>query len=194
MKKTLKLALILAVSVVAITGCDLIEKAKNAVGQGAENVSAKLDEGSSDTTSSYRKLMGINDSVAEKLQAKENGDSVTPQPNNGLTPVYMGMWGKVGGTGFLFDMDGTTGSYIPYDMADAKEYGARRQLKLVSYDDDSGKCVINAYLEGKYIGQFSGVFVEDKIESDEGDFFVQSYNGVFTSVKGARLDFTFYYD
>lgn len=193
MKKIVKITFILVFAVVAITGCDFIEKAKNAVGQSAENVSEKVDGGPSDATS-YRKMMGINDSVAEKLQAKENSDSVTPQPNNGLTPVYMGMWGKVGGTGFLFDMDGTTGSYIPYDIAEAKEYGARRQLKLVSYDDDSGKCVINAYLEGKYIGQFSGVFVEDKIESDDGDFYVQSYNGVFTSVKGARLDFTFHYD
>lgn len=193
MKKSIKLALILAVAVVAITGCDFIEKAKNVVGQGGENVSDTLNEGVADSVS-FRKMMKINDSIAEKLQ--EESDSVTTEPvKNGLTPVYMGMWGRVGGTGFLFDMDGTIGSYIPYDIAEAKEYGARRQLKLVSYNPNDGKCVINAYLQGKYIGQFSGVFYEEEIEKDEdGSFVVQSYNGIFTSVKGAKLEFSFHFD
>ena len=112
-----------------------------------------------------------------------------------LHPVYMGVWGNVGGTGFNFDMDGTTGSYIPYDFAEGKEYGARRQLKLVSYNPRNGKCVINAFLQGKYIGQFDGTFEEDEVEIDEhNSHTIQAYNGIFTSVKGAKLDFHFHFD
>ena len=118
----------------------------------------------------------------------------TPQEKTKLTPVYMGVWGNVGGTGFNFDMDGTKGSYIPYDMVEAKEYGERRQLELVSYDPKSGKCVINAFLKGKYIGQFSGTFNEEEVEMEEGSYTYQNYEGVFTSVKGAKLDFHFHYD
>lgn len=107
----------------------------------------------------------------------------------------MSMWGHAGETGFLFDMDGTTGSYIPYDMAQAKEYGERRQLKLVSYNPTDGACVINAYLRGKYIGQFRGTFNEEDIEMDDGgSHYVQAYGGVFTSAKGAKVDFSFYFD
>ena len=112
-----------------------------------------------------------------------------------LHPVYMGMWGNCGGTGFMFDMNGTKGSYIPYDMAEAKEYGARRQLELVSYDLSNGMCTINAFLKGKYIGQFQGIFEEEEVEFDENNSnTLQSYHGIFTSVNGAKLDFHFHCD
>ena len=112
-----------------------------------------------------------------------------------LHPVHMGVWGHVGGTGVNFDMNGTTGSYIPYDIAEAKEYGARRQLKLVSYDPKSGHCVINAYLHGKYIGQFDGTFMEEEGETDDGGtYFLQAYNGLFKSVKGDKLEFNMHFD
>ena len=112
-----------------------------------------------------------------------------------LTPVYMGLWGNVGDTGFLFDMNGTTGSYIPYNMGEGKEYGERRELKLVSYNNRTGYCKINAYLKGKYIGQFEGTFEEDEVDMGDGESkTMQAYNGIFTSVKGAKLDFFFYFD
>ena len=107
----------------------------------------------------------------------------------------MGVWGSVGGTGFMLDMNGTEGSYIPYDIAEAKEYGERRQLKLVAYDPKSGRCVINAYLKGKYIGQFEGIFEEAEHTTDDGDTYTfQAYNGIFTSEKGAKLEFHFHFD
>ena len=112
-----------------------------------------------------------------------------------LHPVYMGVWGGVGGTGFMFDMNGTEGSYIPYDMAEAKEYGERRQLKLVSYDPKDGTCIINAYLKGKYIGQFKGTFEESELKMEDGGTYTyQAYDGIFTSAKGAKLDFHFHFD
>ncbi len=118
-----------------------------------------------------------------------------PKKKKPLTPVYMGVWGYVGGTTFLFDMNGLTGSYIPYDMAEAKEYGQRRQLKLISYDPKSGACVINAYLNDSYIGQFKGTFVEEEVEKDDGDSYgYQYYHGVFISVKGDELKFSFHFD
>lgn len=112
-----------------------------------------------------------------------------------LTPVYMGLWGNVGGTTFLFDMNGTTGSYIPYDMGKGSEYGERRQLKLVSYNPKTGKCVIKAYLKGSYIGQFNGIFNEETVDKGDGDVMtLQSYTGDFTSVKGGKLHFFLYFD
>lgn len=121
--------------------------------------------------------------------------SEAPKGKNQPHSVYMGVWGMVGGTGVNFDMDGTTGSYIPYDLAEAKEYGARRQLKLVSYDPKSGTCVINAYLNGKYIGQFDGIFEEYEGKTDDGgDYFLQAYNGIFKSVKGDKLEFHLHFD
>lgn len=136
---------------------------------------------------SFRKVMNVRDTVKQDSVAQES-----PKKQEG---VYMSMWGHAGETGFLFDMDGTTGSYIPYDMAQAKEYGERRQLKLVSYNPTDGACVINAYLRGKYIGQFRGTFNEEDIEMDDGgSHYVQAYGGVFTSAKGAKVDFSFYFD
>ncbi len=127
-------------------------------------------------------------------------DSVSDVPvqaaaKSSLTPVYMGVWGNVGGTGFLLDMDGLTGSYIPYDMGEGKEYGQRRKLELVSYDPNNGKCIINAFLNKKYIGQFDGVFMDDEFEDDEGNTHgVQSFDGIFKSVNGSKLDFHFHFD
>lgn len=110
-------------------------------------------------------------------------------------PIHMGVWGNCGGTGFLFDMNGTKGSYIPYDIAEAKEYGARRDLELVSYTPKDGKCVINAFLQGKFIGQFKGIFKEEEVQVGENTSnLIQSYDGIFTSVNGAKLDFHFHYD
>ena len=115
--------------------------------------------------------------------------------SNSLQPVYMSVWGMVGGTSFLFDMDGIFGSYVPYDMSKGKEYGQRRQLRLISYDPRTGNCVIDAYLNDKYIGQFKGIFEEVEAEADDGgSHFGQMYNGIFTSVKGAKLDFNFHFD
>ena len=130
----------------------------------------------------------VKDSAAEKAE-----QAVTDKQK--IVPIKMSLWGNVGGTSFLFDMNGTEGSYIPFDMEKDKVYGARRQLKLVSYNPKDGKCVINAYLKGDYIGQFDGVLTEDKIDLGGGDSkFVQSYCGFFTSAKGARLKFDLYYD
>lgn len=187
-------------------GCDNKNKSES----GKENVSvdksinesadaAKL---SSDTAA----VLKVAENASENANESEDENANEKQEANeasaagggsegGLHPVYMGVWGGVGGTGFMFDMNGTTGSYIPYDLAEAKEYGERRQLKLVSYDPKSGLCIINAYLKGKYIGQFKGTFEEAEVEMDEGGTYsYQAYAGVFTSEKGAKLNFNFHFD
>lgn len=190
------------------TGCDN----KNKSGSGQENVSVDksisekvdVEKQGSDTAKVSKAVESVNKDVKVSENAnekdKENHEAkeasfVGGGSKEGLHPVYMGVWGGVGGTGFLFDMNGTTGSYIPYDMAEAKEYGERRQLKLVSYDPKSGLCIINAYLKGKYIGQFKGTFEEAEVEMDGGgSHSYQAYSGVFTSEKGAKLNFNFHFD
>ena len=126
----------------------------------------------------------------EKVEKVEKVEEVSTVTEPELQTVQMSMWGYAGETNFNFDMNGTTGSYIPYDFAQGKEHGARRQLKLVSYNPKNGRCIINAYLKGKYIGQFDGIFKEEEI----GEHFLQSYQGKFISVNGAKLDFQFHYD
>ena len=189
-------------------GCDN----KNKSGSGQENISvnnsinesADAEKLGSDTAKVSKAVESVNEDVKvnenanekdkENQEAKE-ASSAGEGSKEGVHPVYMGVWGGVGGTGFMFDMNGTTGSYIPYDMAEGKEYGERRQLKLLSYDPKSGLCIINAYLKGKYIGQFKGTFEEAEVEMDEGgSYSYQAYTGVFTSVKGAKLNFNFHFD
>lgn len=189
-------------------GCDN----KNKSGSGQENVSVDksisekvdVEKLGSDTAKVSKAVESVNEDVKvsenanekdkENQEAKE-ASSAGEGSKEGVHPVYMGVWGGVGGTGFMLDMNGTTGSYIPYDMAEAKEYGERRQLKLVSYDPKSGLCIINAYLKGKYIGQFKGTFEEEEVKMDEGgSYSYQAYSGVFTSEKGAKLNFNFHFD
>jgi hypothetical protein len=189
-------------------GCDN----KNKSGSGQENVSvnnsinesAEAEKLSSDSAAGSKTVQSVNEDVKvnesdnekdkENQEAKE-ASSAGEGSKEGVHPVFMGVWGGVGGTGFMLDMNGTTGSYIPYDMAEAKEYGERRQLKLVSYDSKSGLCIINAYLKGKYIGQFKGTFEEAEVKMDGGgSYSYQAYSGVFTSEKGAKLNFNFHFD
>lgn len=199
---------ILLLGATLFAGCDN----KNKSASGKEGVSvdksisdnadmAKLSSGTatvSKTVENVNENVDVSESANEK--DKENHETKKASPTDGVSqdglhPVYMGVWGGVGGTGFMFDMNGTTGSYIPYDMAEGKEYGERRQLKLLSYDPKSGLCIINAYLKGKYIGQFKGTFEEAEVETDEGgSYSYQAYTGVFTSVKGAKLNFNFHFD
>ena len=180
-----------------LSGCnDKKEEAKNPASTPATEVNGKSQQTITDSKDAADAAAPADTLATEKAEeASSQLVSETPKERNQLHPVYMGVWGVVGGTGVNFDMDGTTGSYIPYDIAEAKEYGARRQLKLVSYDPKSGSCVINAYLNGKYIGQFDGIFEEYEGKTDDGgDYFMQAYNGIFKSVKGDKLKFNFHFD
>ena len=81
--------------------------------------------------------------------------------------------GKVGGEAEI-EMDGNKGwCRMAHD-------NAKRTLELISYNSESGKCILNAYLNGKNIGKFDGTY--------NGD----SYIGIFESVKGVKLDFVFH--
>ena len=163
----------------------------------------KKEEAMSQETPFASQVQEVSEAVPEKEATEteqqdafsEESSQEMPQKPASPHPVHMGLWGSCGGTGFLFDMNGTKGSYIPYDMAEAREYGERRQLELVSYNPSDGICTINAFLKGKYIGQFQGIFEEEEVEVDEHTtHLIQAYNGIFTSVNGAKLDFHFHYD
>ena len=180
-----------------LSGCnDKKEEAKDQTSTPATEVNGKSQQTITDSKDAADVAVTSDTLATEEAEAAPSQlASEASKEKNRLHPVYMGVWGVVGGTGVNFDMDGTTGSYIPYDFAEAKEYGARRQLKLVSYDPKSGSCVINAYLNGKYIGQFDGIFEEYEGKTDDGgDYFMQAYNGIFKSVKGDKLKFNFHFD
>ena len=107
--------------------------------------------------------------------------------------VYMGLFGSIGDSEQVdFEMNGTTGWYT-YQRQGVT--GPKRTLKLKSYNNKTGRCVIDAYLKGKYIGCFDGNFFEDEVDMGDGETkVVQSYGGVFTSAKGVKVDFSLYID
>ena len=189
--------LILFISTILLTSCDnKKEEAKDSQATPTATVEEKATESKSENTLTTEENIQSQDiAPVEEVQEAdqdalpENNTTKTVEKESGLHPVHMSMWGNAGGTTFNFDMNGKTGSYIPYDFAEGKEYGARRQLRLVSYSPKDGRCVINAYLKGKYIGRFDGIFFEE-----DGEHFLQSYHGIFYSVNGAKLDFNFHFD
>lgn len=76
------------------------------------------------------------------------------------------------GRRMTFDINGNTGSY-QFSGTD----NVLRTLRLESYNPGSGRLVMKAYLRGRYIGKFSGIY--------DGS----SYNCTFISVKGARINY-----
>jgi len=116
-----------------------------------------------------------NESSVPELSEEEQGNNTTPKT------IKMSLSGIVGGEA-EFVMEGATGWYrMTYEGADK----TKRTLELDSYDPKNNNCVINAYLRGKYIGRFVGTIKNDNYKVDK-------YEGIFESVKGAKLDFKFY--
>ena len=104
------------------------------------------------------------------------------------TKVYMGLWGNIGETACPdFTMEGQTGYYVLNGQEKA-----RRTLKLKSYDKKTGRCVIDAYFKGKYIGKFDGVYTEEYVP--EIDSYICVYNCKFISVNGTELNCYLYID
>ena len=80
--------------------------------------------------------------------------------------IYMALCGTIGEAQCKeFRMDGSTGSYtfIGVDKA-------RRTLVLQQYNKRSGKCRIEAFLNGKYIGLFDGIYEKDSSHLFKGKF------------------------
>ena len=130
------------------------------------------------------------ESKAEEQSAEKEVEKTTPSSSDG---VYMGLWGQIGDSENVdFEMNGTTG-YYSYERNG--QNSGRRTLKLVSYDNRTGRCVIEAFSNGKSIGKFDGQFNEIDVEDDEGEHhYGQSYAGKFTSTNGTVLDFSMYAD
>ncbi len=105
----------------------------------------------------------------------------------------MSLWGTIGDSGDVdFEMEGTTG-YYSYSRKGSES--GRRTLKLESYDEKSGRCILGAYYQGEYIGKFDGIFNNIDNVDDEGEHhYGQSYQGKFLSVKGVEIDFYLYAD
>ena len=192
---------LLALISIFLTSCDSKKETSDSASENAVETQApatKADAVADLSTEADQE--GITEEPASEEATVEEEEEITkeslentPAKPSSQNAVYMGMWGYCGGTNFLFDMDGAEGHYRPWDGS--KEYGETRQLKLVSYNPKSGKCVINAYLKKKYIGQFDGIFEEAENEDDEGGtHYFQAYNGIFKSVNGSKLEFHFHYD
>lgn len=129
--------------------------------------------------------------VEEQSAQKEVKETaVAPSSSEG---VYMGLWGQIGDSENVdFEMNGTSG-YYSYERNG--QNSGRRTLKLVSYDKRTGRCVIEAFSNGKSIGKFDGKFNEVEVEDDEGELhYGQSYAGKFTSTNGTVLEFSMYAD
>lgn len=134
------------------------------------------------------------DTVSDSGIGEDGVESVDEITDASSTPeVYMSLWGSIGDSEEVdFEMDGTTGWYS-YTRKGVK--GPKRTLKLKSFDNLSRRCIIDAYLDGKYIGNFNGIFISDEVDMGDGDTkAIQTYDGVFNSVKGLKIDFYLYID
>ena len=91
--------------------------------------------------------------------------------SNGDSALNIVLHGTIGGdAASTFILNGQEGSYI--------FVGASRQAKLVSYDPQTGKLVVDAYLNGSKIGFFDGIYANGR------------YKGIFKNTNnGAKLEF-----
>ena len=107
--------------------------------------------------------------------------------------IKMSLWGEIGDSDDVdFELEGNTG-YYTYTRNGTKS--SKRTLAIDSYDKETGRCILNAYLDDKNIGKFDGVYKEEEVDMGDGEFkTVQSYQGIFTSVNGVKLDFSLYND
>ncbi len=120
-----------------------------------------------------------NESSIDQISSIEEDEIA---PSNTHSSVNMRLSGKIGGEA-VFVMEGNSGWYqMTYEGADK----VKRSLELESYSPEDNNCSINAYLRDKYIGKFVGVL------SLNNESKVEKYEGVFESVKGAKVDFTLY--
>lgn len=116
--------------------------------------------------------------------------ATTPVVAERVDDVFMNLWGSIGDSQAQdFVVEGKSGWYT------LNSDSLKRTLEVTSYNSDSGRCVLNAYLNGQYIGKFSGVFKSEDVEIGDGEMkTVQSYSGTFESAKGAKLEFYLYID
>lgn len=131
-------------------------------------------------------------------QSQPAPESSAPEPTRALPAqadegVFMSLWGNIGDGGDVdFEMDGHSGWYAYSRQGQRAD---RRELTLNSYDPATGKCLIDAFLNGSYIGTFDGTFDETHLVSDNGaEHTFSSYRGHFRSVKGVNIDFNLYAD
>lgn len=119
--------------------------------------------------------------VEESIMSEGSKESES-SPISAQIPLAMKLSGKIGGEA-EFVMEGNNGWYrMTYDGADR----TKRSLELDSYNSDNNDCIINAYLNNKYIGKFVGVITRGNNNQ------VDKYKGIFESVKGAKVDFYLY--
>lgn len=120
-----------------------------------------------------------NESSIDQVSSIEEDEIAS---SNKHSSVNMRLSGKIGGEA-VFVMEGNSGWYqMTYEGADK----VKRSLELESYSPEDNNCSINAYLRDKYIGKFVGVL------SLNNESKVEKYEGVFESVKGAKVDFKLY--
>ncbi len=127
--------------------------------------------------------------VVERQPTKDD----TPKAKEKPEEVRMSLWGNIGDSEEVdFEMEGTTGYY---SYRRKGQDSGQRTLQLSSYDKSTGKCIIDAYYNGNYIGKFDGIFNEIDVTDDEGEHhYGQSYGGKFISVKNIEIDFYLYAD
>ena len=121
-----------------------------------------------------------NESAMVKVSMNKASQSKPMESDLSKRSIKMNFTGVIGGKA-VFEMNGNEGWYrMTYKGADP----VRRTLKLVSFDQTNGKCVINAYLNGKHIGYFDG-----KVFPLGNAAAYQRYKGIFYNVKGTKVDF-----
>lgn len=131
--------------------------------------------------------------TVERQVKKEPQPEPQAEPQAEPQEVHMSLWGTIGDSEYVdFEMNGTTG-YYSYKRKGADS--GRRTLKLNSFDEATGRCLIDAYYNGNYIGQFNGIFdLIDAVDDEGNHHYGQTYDGKFVSVKNIEIEFSLYAD
>jgi len=185
MKKT-----IFALSIITLMGC---------TNTGKDNTNT-ADESSTTTKVTEKASTDDNEAAVEEseevaLTAQEIIDEIESQTEG----IKLGLWGLIGDSHAELDMNGLTGSYS-YGLTNGE---AHRRLEFESWDKKTGHLVLRAYEQNsdKFIGKFDGTYeygnaTEGEYDEDGEEIlhWVESYDGVFTNYKGAKVKFHLWFD
>lgn len=186
MKKTF-----FAFTIIALMGCTNTGKDNTNI---ADECGTTTEVTEKDSTDNKEATIEQTDTEVA-LSAQELKDNIESQTEG----IELGLWGLIGDSHGELDMNGLTGTYS-YGLKNGE---AHRRLEFESWDKKTGRLVLRAYEQNsdKFIGKFDGIYeygnaTEGEYDDDGEEIvhWVESYDGVFTNYKGAKVNFHLWFD
>ena len=87
--------------------------------------------------------------------------------------LYLRLHGFIAGSPFEFELNGANGWYNDTDSENSKRF-----LRMISYTPSDGRCVLDIYLHGEYIGKLDG-YIHLYPKSYKGNYYPKSTDTVY---------------